>query len=74
MEKICPFTRGNKFLDTPCLKNRCEWWREECGKCAVVSIAEIFAPIQERKGEDDDRIDYDSWELSFLKEGVEEDE
>lgn len=38
-----------------------------------MSIAEIFAPIQERKAEENEGIDYDSWELSFLKE-PEEDE
>ena len=59
-DKYCPFTRGNKFGSDTCYRNRCAWWREECGKCAVVSIAEIFSPIQERKVEENEGIDYDS--------------
>ncbi len=71
-DKYCPFTRGSKFGSDTCYRNRCAWWREECEKCAVVVIAEVYS-IAPKSYQDSHEIDYDSWELSFLKE-PEEDE
>ena len=42
MDKICPFTRGNKFLDSPCKTSECEWWVSEEKSCAVPLIARML--------------------------------
>jgi len=38
-EKICPISFANDESDVYCKRERCAWWDEANGMCALVSIA-----------------------------------
>lgn len=40
-KKVCPLLgAGPLGVNTNCKGNRCAWWEEEQGRCALVSIAQ----------------------------------
>ena len=46
---ICPIMSFQKsYVDTVnCQEERCAWWNKNCGKCAIVTLAENSESVSE---------------------------
>lgn len=45
--RICPlfFSSGADLEEFECRPDRCAWWEEERGRCALVSIAQSLSSL-----------------------------
>lgn len=44
---ICPLLSYRKYLTMECEKENCAWWNKNCGKCAIVTLAESSESVSE---------------------------
>ena len=46
---ICPMMSFQKpYVDTvDCQEENCAWWNKDCGKCAIVTLAENSESVSE---------------------------
>ena len=42
-EKICAMSMASEsYSYVPCFENKCAWWNEDFGMCAIAAIAQMF--------------------------------